>query len=64
MVVRPRFALAPDFVGGEGRFRFSVAGDTLRLSWDETYSVDGVPYPSDGASTVLRLVRRVTAPAA
>lgn len=57
MVVHPRFALAPELVGGEVRFRFSFAGDTLRLSWDETYSVDGVPYPSGGASTVLRLVR-------
>lgn len=64
MVAHPRFALAPELVGGEIRFRFSLAADTLTLSWDETYSVDGVPYPSDGASTVLRLVRYVTAPAA
>jgi len=64
MVAHPRFALAPELAGGEVRFRFSFSGDTLRLSWDETYSVDGIPYPSDGASTVLRLVRSVTAPAA
>ena len=64
MVAHPRFALAPELVGGEVRFRFSFSRDTLRLSWDETISVDGVPYPSGGASTVLRLVRSVTAPAA
>jgi hypothetical protein len=62
MVVHPRFALAPEFVGGEARFRFSVAGDTLRLSWDETYAIDGVPYPAGGASTVLRLVRSAVVP--
>lgn len=62
MVARPRFALAPELVGGEIRFRFSFTGDTLRLSWDETVSVDGVPYPSGGASTVLRLVRSAAAP--
>ena len=64
MVAHPRFALAPELVGGEVRFRFSFVGDTLRLSWDETWSVDGVPYPSDGASTVLRLVRNGAAPGA
>jgi len=62
MVAHPRFALAPELVGGEARFRFSVAGDTLRLSWDETYALDGLPYPSGGASTVLRLVRSEMAP--
>jgi hypothetical protein len=62
IVAHPRFALAPELVGGEVQFRFSFAGDTLTLSWDETISVDGVPYPSGGASTVLRLVRPAVAP--
>ncbi|HSW27990.1 MAG TPA: hypothetical protein VLH75_00735 [Longimicrobiales bacterium] len=64
MAAHPRFALAPELVGGEIRIRFSSAGDTLRLSWGATWSVDGVPYPSDGASTVLRLVRNGDAPGA
>ena len=57
MVARPHFAVAPEFVGGEGRFRFAFAGDTLELTWDESLAFDGLPYPGGGTRTLLRLVR-------
>jgi hypothetical protein len=57
LVARPRFALAPEFVGGRGEFAFEFAGDTLRLTWEKSIAFDGLEYPSAGTVTVLRLVR-------
>ncbi len=54
---RPLFALAPEFVGGEGVFSYSFAADTLELTWERSIAFDGLEYPSRGAVTHLRLVR-------
>ena len=53
----PVFALAPEFVGGEGVFAFAFAADTLELTWERSIAFDGVEYPSRGTATLLRLVR-------
>ncbi len=55
--VRPRFALAPEFVDGEGVFSYAFAADTLQLTWERSVAFDGLEYPSRGAVTLLRLVR-------
>jgi len=54
---RPLFALAPEFVGGEGIFSYAFAADTLELTWERSIAFDGLEYPSRGAVTLLRLVR-------
>ena len=54
---RPLFALAPEFVGGEGVFSYAFAADTLELTWERSIASDGLEYPSGGAVTLLRLVR-------
>jgi hypothetical protein len=53
----PLFALAPEFVGGEGVFSYAFAADTLDLTWERSIAFDGLEYPSRGAVTLLRLVR-------
>ena len=57
IVVRPLFAVAPEFVDGEGHFSFRFAGDTLELTWEKSIAFDGLEYPSGGTVTVLRLLR-------
>jgi hypothetical protein len=54
---RPLFALAPEFVGGEGVFSYAFTADTLELTWERSIAFDGLEYPSRGAVTLLRLVR-------
>jgi len=54
---RPLFALAPEFVGGEGVFSYAFAADTLELMWERSVAFDGLEYPSRGTVTQLRLVR-------
>ncbi len=54
---RPLFALAPEFVGGEGVFSYAFTADTLELTWERSIASDGLEYPSRGAVTLLRLVR-------
>ena len=54
---RPLFALAPEFVGGEGVFSYSFTADTLDLTWERSIAFDGLEYPSQGTVTHLRLVR-------
>jgi hypothetical protein len=54
---RPLFALAPEFVGGEGVFSYSFKADTLELTWERSIAFDGLEYPSRGVVTHLRLVR-------
>jgi hypothetical protein len=53
----PLFALAPEFVGGEGVFSYAVTADTLQLTWERSIAFDGLEYPSRGTVTRLRLVR-------
>jgi hypothetical protein len=53
----PHFALAPEFVGGEGVFSYAFAADTLELTWKRSVAFDGLEYPSRGTVTLLRLVR-------
>jgi hypothetical protein len=55
---RPLFALAPEFVGGKGVFSFAFTADTLELKWEHSIAFDGLEYPSRGAVTHLRLVRK------
>jgi hypothetical protein len=57
VIARPAVAAAPEFVGGEGHFRVRFVADTLELIWDGSIAFDGVPYPSGGAVTRLRLAR-------
>ncbi len=57
MIAKPIFALAPEFVGGEGVFSFAFAADTLELTWERSVAFDGLEYPSRGTVTLLRLVR-------
>lgn len=57
IVARPLFALAPEFVGGEGDFSFVFNADTLDLTWEKSIAFDGLEYPSGGTVTLLRLVR-------
>jgi len=57
LYARPLFALAPEFVGGEGVFSFAFAADTLELTWERSIAFDGLEYPSRGTVTLLRLVR-------
>jgi hypothetical protein len=54
---RPLFALAPEFVGGEGVFSYAFKADTLELTWERSIAFDGLEYPSRGTVTLLRLVR-------
>jgi hypothetical protein len=54
---RPLFALAPEFVDGEGVFSFAFKADTLELTWERSVAFDGLEYPSGGTVTLLRLVR-------
>jgi hypothetical protein len=54
---RPLFALAPEFVGGEGVFSYAFAADTLALTWERSIAFDGLEYPSRGTVTLLWLVR-------
>jgi len=54
---RPLFALAPEFVGGEGVFSYAFTADTLDLTWRRSVAFDGLEYPSRGTVTLLRLVR-------
>lgn len=54
---RPLFALAPEFVGGEGVFSYSFSADTLELTWERSIAFDGMEYPSRGAVTHFQLVR-------
>ena len=54
---RPLFALAPEFVGGEGVFSYALQADTLDLTWERSIAFDGLEYPSGGTVTLLRLVR-------
>ncbi len=56
IITRPTVAAAPEFVNGEGRFRFRFVADTLELTWDESIAFDGLPYPSGGTVTRFRLV--------
>ncbi len=53
----PLFAIAPEFVGGEGVFSFALVADTLELKWERSIAFDGLEYPSLGTVTLLRLVR-------
>jgi hypothetical protein len=53
----PLFALAPEFVGGEGVFSYAFKADTLELTWERSIAFDGLEYPSRGTVTLLRLVR-------
>jgi len=57
----PLFALAPEFIGGEGVFSYSFTADTLDLTWERSIARDGLEYPSRGTVTLLRLVRARTA---
>lgn len=57
LVARPLFALAPEFVDGEGHFSYRFAGDTLDLTWERSIAFDRLEYPSGGTVTLLRLVR-------
>ncbi len=45
LVIEPRFALVPEFVGGVGEFDYRVSGDTLHLSWQTILSADSVSDP-------------------
>jgi hypothetical protein len=54
---KPLFALAPEFVDGEGVFSFAFAADTLDLTWEQSIAFDGLEYPSGGTVILLRLVR-------
>jgi hypothetical protein len=54
---RPLFALAPEFIGGEGVFSYAFAADTLELTWERSIAFDELEYPSRGTVTLLRLVR-------
>jgi hypothetical protein len=54
---RPLFALAPEFVSGEGVFSYAFTADTLELKWERSVAFDGLEYPSRGTVTQLRLVR-------
>jgi hypothetical protein len=53
----PHFALAPEFVDGQGIFSYAFAADTLELTWERSIAFDGLEYPSGGKVTLLRLVR-------
>jgi hypothetical protein len=53
----PLFALAPEFVDGEGVFSYAFTADTLELTWERSIAFDGLEYPSRGTVTLLRLVR-------
>jgi hypothetical protein len=57
MIAKPLFALAPEFVGGEGVFSYAFAADTLELTWERSVAFDGLEYPSRGTVTLLRFVR-------
>lgn len=57
LYARPHFALAPEFVGGEGVFTYTLQADTLELTWERSIAFDGLEYPSGGTVTILRLVR-------
>jgi len=54
---RPLFAIAPEFVGGQGVFSFALRADTLELTWERSIASDGLEYPSRGTVTRLRLIR-------
>ena len=54
---RPLFALAPEFVGGQGVFSYALKADTLELTWERSIASDGLEYPSRGTVTRLQLVR-------
>lgn len=54
---RPLFALAPEFIGGQGLFSYAFTADTLELTWERSIAFDGLEYPSRGTVTLLRLVR-------
>lgn len=54
---RPLFAIAPEFVGGQGVFSYAFSADTLELTWERSVTFDGLDYPSGGTVTLLRLVR-------
>lgn len=54
---RPLFAVAPEFVGGQGVFSYAFAADTLVLTWERSLASDGLEYPTRGTVTRLRLVR-------
>ena len=54
---RPLFALAPEYVGGQGIFSHALRADTLELTWEQSIASDGLEYPSGGTVTRLRLVR-------
>ena len=56
IIARPAVAAAPGFVNGEGRFHYRLVADTLELTWDESIAFDGLPYPSGGTVTRIRLV--------
>jgi len=45
LYIHPTFALIPDYVGGEGTFRYSRQGDQLILEWTEILSATGHPDP-------------------
>ena len=45
----PDFALVPEYVNGYGEFEYSLVGDTLRLTWTDIVSVDGIPDPTTEA---------------
>ena len=53
----PLFALAPEFVGGQGVFLYAFKADTLQLTWERSIAFDGLEYPSGGTVTLLQLVR-------
>lgn len=55
--VHPLFAMAPEFVDGEGVFSHAFAADALELTWKRSIAFDGLEYPSRGTVTLLRLVR-------
>ncbi len=55
--VHALFALAPEFVDGEGVFSYGFSGDTLELTWERSVAFDGLEYPSGGTVTLLRLLQ-------
>jgi len=59
VLLHPRFALVPEFVGGLGEIDFEVSGDSLQLRWRRSVSVNEVESPWTVAGHVeeLTLVR-------
>ena len=58
-ILRPLFALVPEFVGGSAEHEYELSGDTLTLRWGRTLAADGVEsaFSAGGGRTELTLVR-------